>query len=105
MSTTLAATCPVTIATFPSKRIDVLVESLENGDVGLTPAFAHRLKAVASTGALELVQQCGHQPRAGGAERMSERDGPAVDVDFGEVRSGFFLPREHHRGKGLESSR
>ena len=42
---------------------------------------AHRHEADLAVGALELVQQRGDQPRAGGAERVAERHRAAVDVD------------------------
>src|SRR3954447_3418124 len=73
-----------------------LLQTLDDRDVGLTATFAHRLQPVPAAGAFELVQQCGHQPRAGCAEGMPERDRAAVDVDLGEVGARLLLPREHH---------
>jgi NAD(P)H-dependent flavin oxidoreductase YrpB (nitropropane dioxygenase family) len=56
---------------------------LDDGDVGLAAALAHRLEAVAAAGALELVEQGGHETHTGGAaQRMAEGDGAAVDVDL-----------------------
>src|SRR5690242_7117302 len=50
-------------------------EALDDGRVRLTAPLAHRLQAVAATGALQFVQQLGGQHRARRAERMPERDG------------------------------
>src|ERR1700728_1843849 len=55
-------------------------EALDDGGVGLAAALAHRLQPVTATAALELVQHLGHQDRAGGAERVPERDRAAVRV-------------------------
>ena len=78
-----------------------VLDALDDRDVGLAAALAHRLQAVAAAGALELVQQRGHQPGAGRAERVAERDRAAVDVDLGEVGAGLLLPREHDRRERL----
>ena len=59
------------------------------GHVGLPAAFAHGLQPVAAAGALELVEQRGHQPGTGGAERVAERDRTAVDVDLLAVEVGL----------------
>src|SRR5262245_62111482 len=76
-------------------------EALEDRHVRLAAALAHGLEAVAAAGALQLGQQGGHQPGAGGAERVAEGDGAAVDVDLGVVGAGVLEPRHHHRGEGL----
>ena len=71
---------------------DVRLQPLDDRDVRLAAALAHRLQAVAAVRALELVEQRGHEPGAGGAERMPERDRAAVDVHLGEVGVRFLLP-------------
>ena len=59
------------------------------------------LQAVAAAGALELVDQRGHEAGAGAAERMAEGDGATVDVDLVHVRVVLLLPRQHHGGERL----
>src|SRR5690348_4263120 len=76
-------------------------EALDDGDVGLAAALAHGLHAVSTASALELVEQRRHQPGAGCAERVTQRDRAAVDVDLGEVEPGLLLPREHDRRERL----
>ena len=69
----------------PRRRSRVLpgsAEALDDRDVGLAAALAHRLQAVAAAGALELVEQRRHEPGAGRADRVAERDATAVDVDL-----------------------
>ena len=57
------------------------LQPLDDRGVGQAAAFAHRLQAVAAARALELVEQRGQQPGARSAERVTEGDRPAVDVD------------------------
>src|SRR5918998_4189663 len=76
-------------------------QALDDRDVGLAAALAHRLQAVAAAGAFELGEQGGHQAGAGGAERVAEGDRAAVHVDLGEVGPGLPGPGEHHRGERL----
>src|SRR5689334_25303681 len=76
-------------------------KSLDDGDVGLAAALAHRLQPVSAAGALELGEHRGHQPRAGGADRVAQRDRPAVRVDLRRVGAGLGEPREHDAGEGL----
>src|SRR5437588_2684999 len=73
----------------------VVSQPLDDGHVGLAAPFAHGLEAVAAAGSLELVQQRGHQPRPGGTQRMTQRDGAAVDVDLVEVSACLLLPCQH----------
>ena len=56
------------------------LSSLDHRGVGLATALAHGLQAEPATGALQFVQQLGHQDRAGSAERMTERDRTTVRV-------------------------
>src|SRR5579885_913805 len=54
------------------------VEPLDDRAGAEAAAAAHRLQAVAAAAALQLVQQRGHQPGAGAAERVAQRDRAAV---------------------------
>src|SRR5262245_60364526 len=47
-------------------------EPLDDRHVGLAAALAHGLQPIAATGPLELVEQGGHDPGAGGADRVAE---------------------------------
>ena len=86
----------------PNGRVGgVQPEAFDDGRVGHAAALAHRLQTVAAAGALELVEQRGHQASAGAAERMAERDRAAVDVDLAHVGVQLLLPREHDRGERL----
>src|SRR5436309_2491859 len=76
-------------------------EPLDDGGVGETAALAHRLQSVPAAGALEIVQQRGHEPRARATEWMTERDGAAVHVDAVHVGVVLLGPREDHRGERL----
>ena len=72
-------------------------EPLDDGDVGLTAAFAHGLQAVALARALELMEHRGHQAGAGRAEGVAKRDGAAVHVGLGVVVSDVLQPGEDDR--------
>ena len=58
-------------------------------------------EAVASAGALELVERLGEEHRARAAERMAEGDGAAVGVHLLHVRVDLLRPREHDGGERL----
>src|SRR5882724_3663643 len=45
------------------------------------PATAHRDEPQCRVGAFELVQRRGHEPRAGGADRVPERNRAAIRID------------------------
>ena len=74
-------------------------QPLDDGGVGHAAALAHRLQAVAAAGALELVEQRGHELGAGAAERVTEGDRAAVDVHLAHVGVVLLLPREHDRAR------
>jgi histidinol-phosphatase (PHP family) len=78
-----------------------VLPALDDHDVRLAAALAHRDQAAPPAGALEGVQQRGEQPRAGRAEGVAEGDGAAAGVDAGEVGAGLALPGEHDRGERL----
>ena len=67
----------------------------------MPPAFAHGLQPVAAAARCKRVQQRGHQPGAGGAERVAERDGAAARVEPLEVGSSLARPGERDGGEGL----
>ena len=50
---------------------------------------------------LQFVDQRAEDHRAGGAERMAERDGAAVDVDLGRIEIERLQIAQHHRGERL----
>src|SRR6516164_7834641 len=65
----------------PVQRSLHRLKPFDDGDVGLPAAFTHGLQPVPAPGTLQFVQQRGHQPSAGAADRMAEGDGSAVGVD------------------------
>src|SRR5688500_15958623 len=67
-------------------------QALDDRRVGHAAALAHGLQAPAAAGALELVEQCGHELGAGAAERVTEGDGAAVRVHLAHVRVVLLLP-------------
>src|SRR4051812_14484576 len=58
----------------PSKPFD-------NGDIRHAAAFAHGLQAIALVALPEGMHQGGHQLGAGGAQRMTQRNRAAIDVE------------------------
>ncbi len=77
------------------------LEPLDDRDVGGAAALAHRLQPVATAGAFQLVEHGGEQLGAGGAERMTERDGATVGIDPLRVRLDLLEPSQHHRRERL----
>src|SRR5438132_2386868 len=81
------------------------VQAFDDRRVGHAPTFAHRLESVAAATALKFVQQGGHEPGTGGAERVAEGDGAPVGIhpllEPGVVDPENLLPPEHDRGEGL----
>jgi Kef-type K+ transport system membrane component KefB len=72
----------------------------ERGDA-LTDADAHGRGSLARAAAAQLVQQRGTDPRAGAAERMTDGDRAAVDVDPLWVELQLVDDRDSLRGKRL----
>ena len=58
-----------------------LGEPLQHDSHSLTAADAHRLQAELDVPHPHRIQQRGHDPRAGAAERMTERDRSAMHVE------------------------
>src|SRR5438270_2267684 len=83
------------------QRWSSTAETLDDGGVGHAAAFAHGLEAVAAAGALELVEQRGHELGARAAQRVTEGDGAAIHVDLVHVGMVLLLPCQHDRGEGL----
>src|SRR5674536_226063 len=77
----------------PTSRTDATSrsEQLENGGVRHTAAFAHGLQSVANAVLPHVVDQRGHQPGAGAAERVAECDRAAVRVHRLHVGAGLDL--------------
>jgi DNA-binding winged helix-turn-helix (wHTH) protein len=73
----------------------------DDGGVGLAATLAHGLQAQPAAGPLQFVQQLGHQDRAGGAQRVTERDGPAVRVRLLQRCPGLRRPGQQHRRERL----
>src|SRR3954471_22190441 len=67
-------------------------QALDDRGVGHAAALAHRLETPAAAGALELVEQGGHQPATRAAERVPERDRAAIHVHLLHVRAVLLLP-------------
>src|SRR3546814_10436411 len=70
-------------------------QPLDDRHIRHTAAFAHRLHAIATVRAFQLMQQRRHQLHTGGAERMRQRDRAAVDVGL-LARIADVLRSEEH---------
>jgi hypothetical protein len=70
-------------------------DALDDGRVGHAAALAHGLQAVSNTAGGHVVDQRGHQPGTGRAERVADGDGSAARVEPGRVGAGL----------GMQSSR
>src|SRR4029077_2154656 len=69
--------------------------------VALPPAGADRRAAQATAAPAQLVHDRAENPRARSADRMAERDGPAVDVDAVLVNAEHADRVERDRGERL----
>src|SRR5687767_4666410 len=77
------------------------LDTFDNGCDALTAADAGGGQAALQATAAELQREREQQPGAGHAERMSERDGAAVDVDPVAVQAELLLDRQVLRRKRL----
>src|ERR1700709_2093583 len=77
------------------------LKAFDDRHVGETAAFAHRLQAPLLVAVLERIQKRRHQLGAGGAERVAERDGAAMDVEARRIGAGVLEPRHGHRREGF----
>ena len=76
--------------------------AFEYGGDPLAAPNTHRLEAVASLPAFELVQHRRHDACPGRAYRVAQGDPGAIDIKFVTVvPSPALLHREHLAGKGL----
>ena len=64
-------------------------------------ALAHRLQAVADPVVAHVVEHRRHDPRAGAAERVTERDRAAARVELLRVGAVSLQPGQRHRGERL----
>src|SRR4051812_10968664 len=76
-------------------------QALDDGGVGQAATLAHRLQPVTAAGALQLVEERGHELRARAPERVTEGDGATVDIDLVHVGMVLLLPGQHHGGERL----
>ena len=72
-------------------------QPLDDRHVGLSAALAHRLQAVAAAGALELVEQRGHERAPVAPIGWPRAMRAAVDVDLVGVGAGLLQPRPARR--------
>src|SRR5690606_19801507 len=85
----------------PALRHRRSAEALDAGAGAEAGAAAPGGQGVPAAGAPELLEGPGGPAGAGGAERVAEGDGAAVDVDLLGVDAALLLPGEHDRGEGL----
>src|ERR1700687_5971280 len=79
----------------------LLCQPFNNGAVRHAAALAHGLEAIATTVALQFVEEHGHEASARRAEGMTDRNCPAVDVDAAQIGPGLVLPGQDDAGKSL----
>ena len=58
---------------------------LDNRGDALADAYAHGAERIAASGFVELIEGCGYQAGAAGAERVADGDGSAVGVDMSGI--------------------
>ena len=75
--------------------------SLKDSGGAHASAYTHCYHAVPRFAARHLAQQRGRELGSGAAQRMAERDGSAVDVDFRRVDSKHLDDGERLSGKGF----
>src|SRR5260370_15475030 len=78
-----------------------LLHPLDNRGNALPNADTHGCQAVAPAAPLQLVQEGHHKPCAAAAERVTQRDSPAVDVEFLLVNLKFAHTLQNLHGKGF----
>src|SRR5271170_2704613 len=72
-----------------------LAQPLDDGGVRHPAALAHRVQPIATAALFERVDECGHDPRPAGAQRVPYRDGPTIDVRLTQIRPSVFRPGQH----------
>ena len=73
-----------------------LAQSFDDGGVGHAASLAHRLEAVPAAALLQSVDECCHDARTAGAQRVADGDGTAVDVGLGKIRASVVCPRQRN---------
>src|SRR5271167_2485975 len=76
-------------------------DGLDDRGVGHAAGLTHRLQAVAQTVGAEVMNESGHQDRAGRSERMPHADGAAERIEMVEFGAGLDPPRQWYRREGL----
>jgi hypothetical protein len=62
-----------------------LAQPFNDRGLGHPAALAHRLQTVATAARFKSVDQRRHDARTAGAQRVADRDGPAVNVRLGQI--------------------
>src|SRR5262249_3629764 len=83
------------------RAVPKLVLSLDAHCDAHAAANAQRAEALLDVALAHLVQQRHQHGGAGGADRMAERDRPAVDVDLGGIPAEVLVDRAGLRGESL----
>jgi hypothetical protein len=78
-----------------------LAQTLDDGGVGHPAGLTHGLQTVPPAALLESVHQRGHDAGTTGAQRVADRNGAAVDVGLGQIRSGVMRPGAGDRGHAV----
>src|SRR5260370_18456702 len=78
-----------------------LLHPLDNRGNALPNADTHGCQAVAPAAPLQLMQEGHHNPCAAAAERVTQRDSPAVNVEFLLVKLKFPPTLQNLAGKGF----
>ena len=76
-------------------------EALEDACGAHAATDAHGDHAVAGVAALEFAHERGGQLGAGAAERMAERDGPAIGIDSRAIEIRLLNHGQRLRGEGF----
>ena len=71
------------------------LHSLDDGRNPLADADAHGRQAVAAAAPFHFMDEGSHDSRAAAAERMSQRDGAAIDIEFIQIDAQLASAREH----------
>ena len=77
------------------------IHPFENSGGALAAAHAHGHHAVLRIAALHLAQDGGGELGAGAAQRMAQRDGAAVHIDFLRIEAGLLDHRQRLHGECL----
>jgi len=87
------------VSSVPSVVEKLSVKALHHHRYPLPAADACRREPVLFLSTAQLIQKRDHQPRAGRAQRMSQRDRSAVHVHLVAIQTQFFLDRQILRRK------